>query len=300
MPKIYLRVKHFVAAWARHNYGGSADDPGRELNLAQIHDALMVLNLVQMNTNDKVIPQCYCERQWARMMNGEHIAKDSDVFLVDVRDKNVFLTEQEVCEYAGVEPMRGDGMGDYVCIPIPDEVYDRQGQPHRTNSQWQLMHDAAVRLEDILTAAFDDALFDYIDQSLRDAKKMNMDRYTSDALEAFMSRNDIRNCADDREKRCLWRRYYRYLEREVAKNAKDAEDADAMDEEFYTGKERRRQRERRANSGRAVMCLQTGKQWPSIFTAAHDQGIGYTTLYMAIKRGTRCRGMQYVFSSADT
>lgn len=289
MPKIYLRLKHFVASWARHNYGGSPDNPGRELNIAQIADAEKVLSLVQMNTNDKVVPQCYCERQWLRMMRGEHIARNSDAFMMEVRDERIFLTEAEVCNLAGVEPLRGESMGDYICISIPNEVTKSNGKTIATNSQWQLMHDAACRLIDIIETEFDYALFGYIDQSVRDAQKKNLERYTSDALEAFMSRNDIRNCADDREKRCLWRRYYRYLEREGIKEQSDED----PDEEFYTGKERQRELAKRRNKRQHVICIDTGEVFDTILEAAQKYELGYSALRMAIKRNTRCGGKQF-------
>lgn len=289
MPKIYLRLKHFVASWARHNYGGSPDDPGRELNIAQIADAEKVLSLVQMNTNDKVVPQCYCERQWLRMMRGEHIARNSDAFMMDVRDERIFLTEAEVCELAGVEPLRGESMGDYICISIPNEVTKSNGKTISTNSQWQLMHDAACRLIEIIETEFDYALFGYIDQSVRDAQKKNMERYTSDALEAFMSRNDIRNSTDDREKRCLWRRYYRYLEREGIKEQSDED----PDEEFYTGKERQRELAKRRPKRQHIICIDTGEVFDTMLEAAQKYELGYSALRMAIKRNTRCGGKQF-------
>lgn len=294
MPKIYLRLKHFVASWARHNYGLNGDDPGRELNVAQIPHALEVLNLVQFNVNDKVVPQCYCERQWNRMMRGEYIAKDSDNFMVDVRDERLFLTEAEVSRYAGVEPLRGESMGEFVCISIPHEVPDQNGNTVRTNSQWQLMHDAACRLYDIITGKFDEALFDYIETSIRDARKKDIDRYTNDALEVFMSLNDIRNCTDDREKNCLRRRYYRIKDRAAVKE-EDATFAAQIEDEYYTGKERHREDSRCSNQRKPVICIDNGEIYESIFHAAQHFGFGYSTLRMALKRGTRCKGMTFAY-----
>lgn len=287
MSHIYLRVKHFVAAWLRHNYGGGPDDPGKPINIGHMTAALEILNLVQCNVNDKVIPHCFCERQWMRMMRGEHISRDYDDFMCEVRDQNIFLAESEVCALAGVEPMRGESMGEYVCIAIPSEVRTSNGTAI-TNSQWQLMHNAASKLADLLDEAFDDALFDYIDRSVRAASKLNMDRYTSDALEAFMSRNDIRNCTDDREKRCLWRRYYRYMERNG-----QSSDAPEADDEFFTGKERQRSQRNTSSQDKAVMCCETGQQWPSIWQAAKEMGVGYSALRMSIKRGYKCGGFSW-------
>lgn len=291
MPKIYLRLKHFVAAWARHNFGGGPNDPGRELNVGNISpEAGKLLAMAQCNVNDKVIPQCYCERQWQRMMRGEHIARNADVFMAEVRDETQFLTEAEVCKLAGVEPLRGESMGEFVCIGIPGEIMQPNGTPSSTNSQWQLMRDTAARLIDVIDAAFDAALFDYIDQSVREAKRQNLDRFTSDALEAFMTRNDIRNCTDDREKRCLWRRYYRYLEA----NKDQGNDTDDMDEEFYTGKERQREAVKRPSQKKHIMCIDTGEIFDSILEAATKNDVGYSALRMAIKRGTRCAGKEFV------
>ena len=293
MPKIYLRLKHFVASWARHNYGGGPDDPGREINIAKMPEAAKLLTLVQMNVNDKVVPQCYCERQWQRMMRGEHIARNSDAFMVEVRDDQQFLTESEVCQLAGVEPLRGEEMGDFVCIGIPDAVLRPNGKTVNTNSQWQLMHDAACQLIDLIEAEFDFALFTYIDQSEREAQKKNLDRYTSDALEAFMSRNDIRNCADDREKRCLWRRYYRYLERDVRRTA-DSDADDMADEEFYTGKERQRDtRTRHTILAKRVLCVDTAETFPSLHEAARAYQLSYDALRKSLRRNTRCGGRKF-------
>lgn len=290
MSKIYLRLKHFVASWARHNYGGGPTAPDHEINVSKIPDAAQLLTLAQCNVNDKVVPQCFCERQWLRMMRGEHIARNSEFFMVEVRDDREWLTEAEVCHLAGVDPMRGESMGDYVCIGLPDEIVLHNGTTSSTNSQWQLMRDAANQLIDLIDQAFDHALFDYIDQSVRDAKRQNLERFTSDALEAFMNRNDIRNCTDDREKRCLWRRYYRYLE---ANKYQHTEWVD-MDEDFYTGKERHREDMKQACKRKSIMCIDTGEVFDSIHEAATRYSVGYSALRMAIKRGTRCAGKEFV------
>ena len=291
MPKNYLRLKHFVASWARHNFGGGPNAPEYELNVSKISpEAEKLLTMAQCNVNDKVVPQCYCERQWQRMMRGEHIARNADFFMAEVRDETEWLTEAEVCELAGVEPLRGESMGEFVSIGIPSEIMQPNGSSSITNSQWQLMRDAASRLIDVIEAAFDAALFDYIDQSVREAKRQNLDRFTSDALEAFMTRNDIRNSTDDREKRCLWRRYYRYLEA----NKEEVNDTDDMDETFYTGKERQREAANRPSQKKHIMCIDTGEVFDSILEAAAKYEVGYSALRMAIKRGTRCAGKEFV------
>lgn len=287
MARIYLRLKHFVAAYVRKRYGAGVADLSAGVTLRAGSDAANVLQLMQQNVADKIVPGCFCERQWQRMLRGEHIDPQADDFMTAVRDPNDYLTEREVCELAGIEPLRGEEMGEYVAINIPQEARNREGDIMRTNGQWQLMHDAASELAHLLSEEFDEALYDYICNCLRDAKSRKTERALQDALEGFMLHYNIRNCADDREKKTLKRRYYRFIDGLRTDEPDD-------DIEFSSGRDRHVELVTRCNQAKTVLCADDDKRYPSILAASRAYGLGYDAMKKALKRDTRCGNRKFI------
>lgn len=288
MPKIYLRLKHFVAAYARKVYGAGNEDVGQALTLNQYARTASHLNRLQCNVADKIVPNCFCERQWTRMMRGENIERDADNWMITPRDEQEWLTEAEVCRLSGIDPMRGEEMGEYVAINAPSSITKPNGEQMQTNGQWQLMHDAASDLIDALDEDFDRAMFEFVDNCMAMAKAKGQKRYMRDALEAFMTSLDIRNCDDDREKNCLKRRYYRYMRDKMLIDEND---------DYHTGKELQKREAYVANNAISVLCEDDGEVYDSIHAAAKQYGLRYKTLQEALRRGTKCGGKRFVVVS---
>lgn len=283
MARIYLRLKHFVASYVRKVYG-DGDDPSQTIRLNKYSRAAMHLERMQCNVADKVVANCFCERQWKRMTAGESIERDADNWMVTPRDEREWLTEAEVCRLSGIEPMRGEEMGEYVCIDAPSVIIRQDGTQMQTNGQWQLMADAASDLISELDEDFDRAMFEFVDNCMALAKAKGQKRYANDAMEAFMTSLNIRNCDDDREKRCLKRRYYRYMRDKMLIDE---------DDDFHTGKELQKREAYVANNARKVICEDDGEIYASIYAAARHYGLRYRTLWECLKKGYKCRGMRF-------
>lgn len=283
MARIYVRLKYFVAAYVRKTYG-DGDDLAQEIVINPYSKAAGHLSRMMCNSSSKIVGNCFCERQWQRMMRGECIQPDADQFMVQPRDTREWLTEREVCQLSGIEPMRGEEMGEYICVSAPDMIM-RKGEPVRTNGQWQLMQDAANDFIEGLEYDFDRAMFDFIDESLTNARTKGQKRYMRDAMEGFMATFDIRNCFDDREKRCLQRRYYRYMREKLQQD----ENVD-----YHTGKELTKHSLDAANRGKRIRCADDGLEYDSIHSAASAYGLGYQALWNSVRRGYRCGGKMFV------
>jgi len=214
MANFYLRVPHYVAAYFRNRDSNNPIPLGGMMKFDKLSPIWKFLShMLKSNTTEFIVPfGCFCERQWRRMLRGSTIYTT-----LDGRRKQIFtgpkatgeiLNDAEIFKLAGVSPVNGEEHGEYICIQMPPEVYVNN-RMCKTNGQWQLMEGGAKILYDMMSDEFWSAFFTYIKKDYEWCVENGIDRPVLETIDRFMTRYDIRNSSDDKERMALKRNYYR-------------------------------------------------------------------------------------------
>ena len=212
MSTIYFRVPHYVASYIRNRDPNNRVALGDVLYKGNIENVMHIIKEgLFFNSDERVMKNgCFCERQWNKMLHGYNIYGPSRMKILQPKlDSNV-LTDAEIRMLAGIDYGKGGSDGEYLRMPIPEEVLMPDGKVHRTNKNYQLYNSAAEELRSHLTKDFKRALFDFMEREKDMAQVEGINRTVIDSLERFMACYDIRNGANNQERSALKRSYYRW------------------------------------------------------------------------------------------
>lgn len=214
MANFYLRVPHYVAAYFRNKDQMKPIPVGGVIKIETTNPLWQILSCMAHSNNSETIVTsgCFCERQWRRMMRGMPIYTPKcgaeAPKPIAAKEKGETLSDSEVSRLSGIPQRKGEDSGEYLCIRLPEEVFI-SGRISKTNGQWQLMNAGAFRMIAMMTEEFWRTFFIYIDKEQEWCLANGYDRSVLDSIERFMTRYDIRNSSDNREKMTMKRNYYR-------------------------------------------------------------------------------------------
>lgn len=214
MANFYLRVPHYVASYFRNKDQQKPIPVGGVIRIDCTSYLFPCLSsMIFSNNNETIMPHgCFCERQWRRMLRGSLIYTPKPGATppanVSAKVKGDYLTDAEVSALSNVSSRNDEGVSEYLCIRLPEEVYvnNRVG---KTNGQWQLTNSGAKRMAALMTDEFWRIFFVYMDRDREWCLGHAVERSILDVIERFMAKYDIRNSLDNREKMTLKRNYYR-------------------------------------------------------------------------------------------
>lgn len=214
MANFYLRVPHYVASYIRNKDQANPIMVSGTIYISPTDKLWNVLNSsIHFNRIDNVVRiGCFCERQWKMMMRGFPIQKGinekASKRAVITTEDVLTLNDSEISVLAGISKCKGEDAGEYLCFSLPSEVCVN-GVLYKTNTQWQPLKNGAKVMIAELTRDFWRAFFIYMDKDKDWCIANHIERTTMESIERFMTRYDIRNSSDNREKKTLKRNYYR-------------------------------------------------------------------------------------------
>lgn len=214
MANFYLRVPHYVASYFRNKDQQKPIPVGGVIRIDTSSNLYPCLSaMIFSNNNESVMPHgCFCERQWRRMMRGTRIYTPKPdappAAGVSPKMKGDCLSDAEVSVLSGVASRNDEGVSEYLCIRLPEEVYVNH-RIIKTNGQWQPTNAGAKRMAALMTDEFWRIFFIYMDCDRKWCVSHAIDRSILDVIERFMGKYDIRNSSDNKEKMTLKRNYYR-------------------------------------------------------------------------------------------
>lgn len=213
MPYIYLRVPHYVASYLRNKDRNNVLEVGTPIQINKRERIwIEFCEGLYPNFNNSVNRSyCFCQRQWAQMMEGFALTDGcwtkGEKALFEHLDQ-LTLNDQEIKILAGLDIPRGDDKGEYICLAVP-KTSMRHGKVMPTNTYWQLNSTAANSVRSYLVDEFWRTLFAYIDRAM-DYCSANGKRFVfMEVLGSFMNRYDIRDSKKRTEIFTLKRNYYR-------------------------------------------------------------------------------------------
>lgn len=214
MANFYLRVPHYVASYFRNRDQQKPIQVGGVIKIDASSSLFPCLSsMIFSNNNESIMPHgCFCERQWRRMMRGTRIYTTKPGAELppspSSKTKGEYLADTDVSALSGVASRNDEGVNEYLCIRLPEEVY-ANGRISKTNGQWQLTNAGAKRMAAQMTDEFWRIFFVYMDRDREWCVGHGVERSILDAIERFMAKYDIRNSSDNKEKMTLKRNYYR-------------------------------------------------------------------------------------------
>lgn len=213
MACIYFRVQHYVAAYLRNRDPKNRIEAGELLNKSSVESVMHIIrDGLFLNDDERVMKNgCFCERQWSKMLKGYSLYRSGgkQMPLMVPKSDTHLLTDAEIRLLAGVDYGNGGNDGEYLRIPLPEEVVLPDGV-HRTNKNYQLRNSAAKVLRMHLNGEFKRALFDFIGKEQAVVQAEHLPRTIQEMLERFMACYDIRNGENNLERDALKRNYYRW------------------------------------------------------------------------------------------
>ena len=213
MSCIYFRVQHYVASYIRNRDPRNRIEAGELLSKGNIESFMHVIsNGLFLNDDERVMKNgCFCERQWNKMLKGYSLYTTTKrpLPLMVPKAPGTLLDDAEIRLLAGVDYGNGGNDGEYLRIPLPEEVILPDGV-HKVNKNFQLNNSAAKSLRMQMNLDFKRALFDFIGKEQAYVHSEHVNRTIQEMLERFMACYDIRNGLNNQERDALKRNYYRW------------------------------------------------------------------------------------------
>ena len=143
MANIYLKVSQYVAAYTRADGEGRSVPPSTPLTFppfvreyALISNGLCIIPETQQHKN-----ACYSDIAWNKMLRG----KDFSGIAILNRRPDEYLNHKEICTIANQANNCKAEAYDFLCIKIPDEVFNGR-MIIRTNRSYSLSGNVAKAL----------------------------------------------------------------------------------------------------------------------------------------------------------
>ncbi len=122
MPNIYLRLPASRCAFFRHRDPDRTLAPGEPVVYNQYSHEYFIMRNSLTNAPaivQKANEQCFSQQQWRNMMSGRNPLGGK---VVVKRDRNQYLSFDEVCLLAGHTGYHKSANEDYLCLRLPSEV----------------------------------------------------------------------------------------------------------------------------------------------------------------------------------
>ena len=295
MALVYLRLPHYISSYLRNI---DADHPmtAGQPYVIERSDPLyhQVSFLAEPNVRNAVNIDCFSEKQWESMLKGKYLSLPSDgSFRMDLsRSYRTPLSVSEVfllsCheERLKLDPdtmeMAPDSeyMDSYLPVQLPSLVI-REGREQKVYSDWIIPNISAIRNE--LIERYKMALSRFIALDRERANALHIKRSKMEAIDRFMLRYDIR--PGDRE-----REQIKKMMQRSAVSALMSFDTDADHGRWSS--DLQPVSVRAVSAKRRILCVDTGKVYPSIAAFARDVGADSSAARKDLIRGHRCRGLR--------
>lgn len=216
MANFYLRVPHYVASYFRNKDQQKPISVGGVIRIEDTNPLWPILSATVHNNDAGIVVAvgCFCERQWRKMLHGNHLesnsSKGKSANLNHTKTNERTLSDEEVSLLSGIPLRKGDDSGEYLCLKLPNETY-RKNKVFQPTTVWQPSCAGAKKLIAQMTDEFWRVFFNYMDKERDWCIAHDLDRSVMESIERFISRYNIRNSMDNREKMTLKRNYYRKL-----------------------------------------------------------------------------------------
>lgn len=211
MANIYLRVPWFVADFyrGREEKNQLTEWQPVEFSAYSSEYALMNNNLLKIPP-DRQTRECYSQVAWDNILKG--YTPDGKRKIIH-RDPSKWPTPSEVCVCNGTICKSKQRACDYLCIKMPPDVYQSR-KVLRTNNNYCLPYDAAVKLKDWFYYEFCREYLNWTEYDQECAKREGVNRSMTVTTEKFFAQFNFRGNISETSRDSLRRLHLRLLTNE--------------------------------------------------------------------------------------
>lgn len=201
MGKIFLKVPSLIAAYYR---GSDVDHPLSNNEAYSFVEGTaeyqaLLFSLRYCSDVEQLKYGCFSLNSWKKMMNGR--ALDNGICTIK-RDKNVWLTAQELCLLTGRKYTDRQAIYDYLCIAIPSTLLV-EGRIKRVNDNYSLDRAGAMSLRKMLVVNFHRVYAQWYSINKETSSKLGIRRTGVDFINRFLFAHNISISATRKEEELL-------------------------------------------------------------------------------------------------
>lgn len=148
---------------------------------------------------EQVRTGCFSYNAWRKMLQGKSLLDNQQVL---VRDKQTWLSQQEVCILTDKPYNARQDIFDYLCIEIPRFIYLDE-KKREVRDTYSLDASAAQMMNKMMRSQFYHVLAVWYRENERVVREMNLQRTKIDFLYRFLTAHEIAFSGDDREAKSL-------------------------------------------------------------------------------------------------
>lgn len=208
MPKLYLRLSRYVAAFIRAIGDGQSLPYDTPVEFSPYTEQYVVLT-----SGLRVVPEeqqhrasCYSQSAWRNMQRGCLPQGGRPLIRRNAAD---YLTYSEVCTLEHVPATAKASSYEFVCIGLPREVWTGN-RVERVSSSHTLDTRAAARLRRVLREDFIRTFLDFEARNRTFASSQGINRTDVEVMERFFMEYDMPVSHDQRERESLRRLVQRW------------------------------------------------------------------------------------------
>lgn len=201
MGKIFLKVPTLIAAYYR---GSDVDHPLSNSDAYVFAEGTaeyqaLLFGLRYTTDEEQIRFGCFSLNSWKKLMLGR--ALDSGLITIK-RDKDTWLTAQEICMLTGKRYNDRQGIYDYLCIEIPKTIFV-DGRVRKVNDNFALERSAVMTLKKMLVVNFYRVFAQWYAVNRETVGKLGVHRTGVDFINRFLFVHNIPISATRKEEELL-------------------------------------------------------------------------------------------------
>lgn len=189
MGKIFLKMPSMIVSFYRGedpNNILACDDPYSFARSSPEYQALLA-GLRFSPIDEQIDSGCFSHNAWRKMLQGKSLIDNQQVLL---RDKQTWLSQQEVCVLTDKPYNARQGIFDYLCIEIPRFIYIDE-KKREVKDTYALDRSTTRLLLQMMRANFYHVLAVWYRENERIVQDMNLTRSKTDFINRFLVAHEI-------------------------------------------------------------------------------------------------------------